>query len=440
MLTQMSCNGVTLITNYEKLKLENKKGAIVKIIAYLVSKSEEKDILNFKPIGIIREINSDTEYKISDHIILTDNTSATIKNFTNEQENFSKCFYFENEKVYPEGFFEEIVVTDEELTTYYNKITSEEIINLQSSFRTYALREVKNAIDEICLNIREKALISSNMLTATMDLSIDTVQRISVSIPPKTNVPKNLMPTVEHYKVNDPTNKHKCLEINEEFEKLCSETYEIKNSKFCLPMKDKDLIQSLIFNNKTYWDMPLFEKIDKILKDNAVILDIGSNIGNHSLYWCNERNAKLVYAFEPYPYTYKILEKNVIANNLENRLKIFPFGISDEITKGSVEGFCSTNIGGTGFEKNPDGDFDFKTLDSLSIPEKIDLIKIDVEGKEMDVIKGGMETIKKNLPIIVIETFSNKDWIEAQLFPLGYELFDQNYAMRDYIYCCKDNI
>lgn len=241
---------------------------------------------------------------------------------------------------------------------------------------------------------------------------------------------------IERYNIKDLVNKHKCMETNQDFEKRCREAFNIKNSKFCLPLKDSDLIQSIIYSSKNYWDIPLLSKIDKILKDDAVVLDIGANIGNHTLYWANERKARKVYAFEPYPYSYKILEKNIEINNLQQIIKAYPFGLSDKETKGSVSVFCSTNIGGTTFAENIDGDFDFKALDEINISDKIDLMKIDVEGAEIKVLNGGMETIKKNLPIIAIETFRNKELIEEMLFPLGYKLYDDNRAMCDYIYYC----
>lgn len=240
------------------------------------------------------------------------------------------------------------------------------------------------------------------------------------------------------YNIDNVENKHKALETDDEFEKQCQETYEIKNSKFCLPMKDSDLIQSCIYNSKNYWDIGLFNKIDNILKDKATILDIGANIGNHTLYWANERNAKKVFAFEPYTYSYKVLEKNIEINHLEKKVTAYNFGISDKESKGSVVTFCPTNIGGLKFENDSKGDFEFKPLDSLKIRQKIDLIKIDVEGAELEVLNGGIKTIKKNLPIIVVETFSNKDKIEELLYPLGYEFYDANLNMCDYIYYCKD--
>lgn len=230
--------------------------------------------------------------------------------------------------------------------------------------------------------------------------------------------------------------QHKPIKIDASSKNIKNNTFQIHNSKMFLPQKNKDLIQSCIYSSKDYWDTTNLSKIDKRLKPDAVILDVGANIGNHTLYWANERQAKKIFAFEPYPSSYQILKTNIKLNDLKKVVKAFDFALSDENTKAQVCGFCTENIGGTGFTKNKNGDFEFKTLDSLKLKEKIDLIKIDVEGCELDVLIGGIDTIKKNKPIIVIESFDKKEKIEEILIPIGYTLVDENSSMCDYIYQC----
>ncbi|MDP7196601.1 MAG: FkbM family methyltransferase [SAR202 cluster bacterium] len=63
-----------------------------------------------------------------------------------------------------------------------------------------------------------------------------------------------------------------------------------------------------------------------------------------------------------------------------------------------------------------------KKLDDLNIKEKIDFIKIDVEGNEKYVILGGIETIKKNKPIIWVETWEENSHLIVDLFKkIGYK-------------------
>ena len=84
--------------------------------------------------------------------------------------------------------------------------------------------------------------------------------------------------------------------------------------------------------------------------------------------------------------------------------------------------------------KNSNGVFSFVPLDSIGIKEKIDLIKIDVEGAEIDVLMGALKTLKKNKPLVVIESFTNKAVIDTIFTELGYKQIDTIRQGEDYVY------
>lgn len=213
--------------------------------------------------------------------------------------------------------------------------------------------------------------------------------------------------------------------------------YNIKKAKFYLPHYPKDCISSFMVNGKDYWDNwagGALGIIDKYLPDNAVILDIGANVGSHTVYWALERNAKKIYSFEPFSDTFNILKMNIELNSLENRVEIFNIGLSDESCCTSVNSYNESNIGGTSFKKSERGNYIFKPLDIFDIKEKIDLIKIDVEGAEVDVLNGGKNTIVKNKPVIVIETFTHKDEVDKFMKSIFYEQVDTIRQGEDYIY------
>ena len=304
-------------------------------------------------------------------------------------------------------------------------------VNVKGLSTTYLLQDIQKAFDDTISNKTMKAYIKMQKVNEIIKPEQDKKGREIVTIDGR----KITLPKIENYSLEKSTKKHDCWKTDEEFEKKCEEIHQISNSKFCLPAKDVDLIQSIIFGNKNYWDIALLKKVDNLLPDNAVILDVGANIGNHTLYWANERKAQKIYAFEPYPYSFKILEKNIENNNLEGVVIPCPFGLSDENSRQKIKSFCDTNIGGTGFGKCEDGDFEFKTLDSLDIEEKVDLMKIDVEGSEIEMLHGALEFIKKNKPVICIESFcERKPKVDKILGDLGYQQVDDNACMGDYIY------
>ena len=211
-------------------------------------------------------------------------------------------------------------------------------------------------------------------------------------------------------------------------------TIQIRNSRFYLPNYPVDLIQHEIVAKRNYWEYEQLSEIDKHLKDNAVIIDVGANIGNHSLYWAMERHAKKIYAFEPIESTYEILERNIQLNHLEDVIQPYNLGLSDEETFAKIKDYNISNIGGTELNKAKWGQIKLVPLDSLSLKRKIDVIKIDVEESEADVLIGATKTIQKNKPLIIIESFSqNKAMIDVILKELKYKQIEQ-LTDTDFIY------
>lgn len=216
-----------------------------------------------------------------------------------------------------------------------------------------------------------------------------------------------------------------------------SKVFNIKKAKFYLPYHEQDSISRIMVGTMDYWDNwqgGALKIIDKFLPNNAVIVDIGANVGSHSIYWALERNARKVYSFEPYPDTFEILKTNVILNNLTDTITVNNFGLADEFCNLKVEKYSPVNIGGTSFVKANDGTFYFCPLDSIDIKEPIDLIKIDVEGGEVDVLNGMTKTLVKNFPVIVIETFTHKDEVDAFMKNFHYKLAETIREGEDYIY------
>ena len=135
---------------------------------------------------------------------------------------------------------------------------------------------------------------------------------------------------------------------------------------------------------------------------NGLALDVGANIGNHSIYFSSKFNK--VIAFEPNADVYELLKFN--ASQCQN---VFP----EMIGLGDVEGDfvlkeISGNLMASWIDKNSDltdrktYKIKIKTLDKLNLPE-VKFIKIDVEGYEIEVLKGGIDLILRDQPIILFE-------------------------------------
>ena len=185
---------------------------------------------------------------------------------------------------------------------------------------------------------------------------------------------------------------------------------------------------------------------------NWTMIDIGANVGTYSIA-ATEAGAIKVFAIEP-GRTFKRLKYNVYLNKLEKKIKIYNFGISE------ADGYLNwyeelNNIGNAHLLKNKN-DIDLtktntflsenfirvkvRTLKSFIIKnkiDKIDLIKIDVEGMEWDIIKNCEKIIKIHKPIFLIETHRVMSDIMGYdcITPIFNFLYNLNYKS----YCFENN-
>jgi len=182
-----------------------------------------------------------------------------------------------------------------------------------------------------------------------------------------------------------------------------------KTSVF-LPNFKVDYIQNTIFNTKNYFEKENLDFVCKSWRDGVIataikersVLDIGCNIGNHTLYYANECGAKSIYCFEPIAKTYDVLSKNVGLNKLETKTHLYQVGVGASSTKARIGHYDEKNIGGTTIEVANDGDIPIVSIDELNIQD-IGLVKIDVEGFELNVLKGMTKTLEREHPFITIE-------------------------------------
>ena len=181
------------------------------------------------------------------------------------------------------------------------------------------------------------------------------------------------------------------------------------------------------------------------VKKNNVVLDIGSNIGRYTFELSSIVGCKgTVYSFEPMHRSFLILlsltylsgKKNIIPINLAISNKTNKI-IMEEQSSPSNNYLFDTNTESKITHKpskNNLGTYSVK-IDDLNIKEKISFIKIDCEGAELDVLKGAINLIKKNKPIIMVENNSNK--LVGFLSKLRYQPKKIKTKSRNFIFIYK---
>ncbi len=151
----------------------------------------------------------------------------------------------------------------------------------------------------------------------------------------------------------------------------------------------------------------------RYLNHAAVCMDIGANVG---LYTCLAASlGKPVVAVEPLPRNLKLLRKNLAANGFTS-VQVLPFGLSNEIGTKRLFGTGTCASFQQGWAGSPEKHFHsvpVSTLDSIvvGLPDRSPmLIKMDVEGFELEVLSGAMMTLNMNpKPTWLIEICLDSD-------------------------------
>lgn len=142
-----------------------------------------------------------------------------------------------------------------------------------------------------------------------------------------------------------------------------------------------------------------------LLPEGAVVLDVGANIGNHSLYFARKAGARQVIPIEPNPAALPALVANVLVNRLEDRISLdfLGFGLADHAEEGLGMKRHERNLGATKMFAGVGGPLSVRRGDDVFPGLCPDLVKIDVEGMEMDVLRGLDALIARAKPILMIE-------------------------------------
>ena len=163
--------------------------------------------------------------------------------------------------------------------------------------------------------------------------------------------------------------------------------------------------------------------------DGSTIVDVGANIGIYTIELAREVGANgMVLAFEPSPDTFSRLERNLSINEMNN-VKTFQVALSDKDS--TIDVFLAADPA----YSSCDPDENLKTIDTCNVPcarldtiwrdldcPTVSVIKIDVEGMELSVLKGAELLLRMCKPVLLIEANSKEEFEEIAhwLVPFSY--------------------
>lgn len=184
----------------------------------------------------------------------------------------------------------------------------------------------------------------------------------------------------------------------------------------------------------------VFKSINKITKKKIVFFDCGANHGFFSLYFSKHNKKNLVFCFEASPLTFIKLKQNISLNKLKN-IYAYNNAISNVSNKivGIKQSYRDAETKIT-FAKNTDYkvktiniDFFLNNLKKINQNEYQVIIKLDVEGQDLNALRGALKIIKKKKPMIIFEmsneyllNLKNKSYLKKFLKKYSYEIYDTN--------------
>ena len=140
----------------------------------------------------------------------------------------------------------------------------------------------------------------------------------------------------------------------------------------------------------------------------GIFVDVGSAIGNHSLFFALFCGVKHVHSIEPVASSIVRQRALYKLNGVEHLITTHNCALSDRVGTGRMEPFASQNLGQ--FRLRPGGDVPVYTLDYilsragiLGSNKRVTLIKADVEGHELRVLQGAEETLRQKQPALFLE-------------------------------------
>ncbi|OGU40308.1 MAG: hypothetical protein A2X61_10850 [Ignavibacteria bacterium GWB2_35_12] len=185
-------------------------------------------------------------------------------------------------------------------------------------------------------------------------------------------------------------------------------------NKIKMDLDLNEFLQSYLYLFGSY-ELPTIRFIKKTLKKGDIVIDIGANVGYLSLTFAQIiGDLGKVYGFEPEKRNFEIFNENIKLNGFKN-IHPYKLAVSDNnkiiklyLSKNENQGIHSTLLHTDTLSENFE-EIEAIILDDFVIQNKIykiDLVKIDVEGAEIDVVNGMKNILRDKKPVLILELVS----------------------------------
>lgn len=187
-------------------------------------------------------------------------------------------------------------------------------------------------------------------------------------------------------------NEHKAIKMQPGFELYLRKNCEYSRKRFVYRIAEKN---ELVF-------------LDRFNFSDFVCFDVGANIGYWTMYLSAKLRAKQVHSFEPDPVLFSILQKNIVLNKAERQVSENQCAIGAD--KNDIMLYLHPDNSGDNRPYFVEGrnciQVQSMTIDTYVKKhriEKVDFIKMDIQGGEAMAIEGALETLFRYQPVLMVE-------------------------------------
>ncbi|MGR3321944.1 MAG: FkbM family methyltransferase [Pseudooceanicola sp.] len=189
-----------------------------------------------------------------------------------------------------------------------------------------------------------------------------------------------------------------------------------------------DLIQNAYLQGH-FFESDSLAKLKGLVKaERPRIVEVGANIGNHVVWYARHLDAERIYPVEPNPEALKLLDANIEANGICARIDRRGMGLGAGAGEGRFNAHTDNadNLGATRLVAASDGGIETRSLDALLGQDRVDFIKIDAEGMELDVLEGASDLIARDKPVIWVEVLRPNimGFVQTWCRKAGYRVVD----------------
>ena len=193
-------------------------------------------------------------------------------------------------------------------------------------------------------------------------------------------------------------------------------------------MKDRIHVNQM---KGAFYEVQILEQLAPYMRAGGTFMDIGANVGNHSLYMLLIGGAARAIQVEPNPDALALLLSNMQLNGLMEQISLHSlgYGMGESDEGGFVIHSPKANLGWARVKKADEvaeGEghhVSVRSGDSLLNGERVDFIKMDVEGMEIQALRGLRKTLTEQKPPLFVEVdHKNTEAFNALMDEYGYRV------------------